>query len=219
MDIQFKERAFYPEERRLLKALKARKEKEINSHIKLCHFIIAGVLGAGFTYITILLPDNFWAFLLGTLAVFSFSFIVFMPYELYKSKRKHKDYMQQLNTIINQDTVDTCYVHAKRIAVAEEYEDEGNLFIIEYDTDKVLYMWDYDYNLQKKFPCLEFEIYGENFFEVLGRQIYPLSARVKPLIIDKKAKWNYMSEEGVPGHLQIYNIGFDKLLDEYNKYT
>ncbi len=216
MDILFKTRPFYPDELRLLKTLKTQKEKEGGGKIKSYHFVIAGLLGAGFTYLTALLPNSFWTFLFGTLAVFAFAFIVFTPYEIYKIRRKSKDFLLRLNTTIDKGTVDTCLIKAKRIAVAKEYEDEGDLFLIDYDTNKVLYLWDYDYTLRKKFPCLDFEIYDDNFFKLFGRQIYPLSDPIKPLTIDRKAKWNYMSKVGTPGHLQIDNTNFDKLVEEYN---
>ena len=216
MDIIFNTRHFYPDELRLLKALKTQNEREGDGKFKFYHFVIAGLLGSGLTYITTLIPDSFWTFILGTLAVFSFAYIVFTPYEAYKMKKKHKDFLQRLKATIDKGTVDTCLINAKRIAVAKEYEDEGDLFIIEYDTDKVLYLWDYDYNLQKKFPCLNFEIYEENFFKLFGRQVYPLSDRIKPLSIDEKGKWNYMSKVGTAEHLQTENINFDKLILDYN---
>ena len=216
MDIPFKTRHFYPDELRLLKTLKTQKDKEGGSKIKFYHFVIAGLLGAGLTYVTTQIPDSFWTFLFGTLAVFSFAFIVFTPYEINKMRKKQKDFLQRLNSTIDKGRVDTCLINAKRIAIAKEYEDEGDLFIIEYDIDKVLYLWDYDYNLRKKFPCLDFEIYEDNFFKLFGRQVYPLSDRIKPLTIDKKAKWNYMSKVGAAGHLETENVSFDKLIEDYN---
>ncbi len=114
MDISFKTRAFYRDELRLLKALKDKKEKESGSKIKFHHFVIAGLLGSGCTYLATLVPDSFWTFLFGTLAVFLFS------------------------------------------------------------------------------------------------------ERIKPLTIDKKAKWNYMKKAGAPEHLQTEAKNFDKLIKEYN---
>lgn len=216
MDILFKTRHFYPDEQKLLKILKTQKEKEGRGKIKYYHFLIAGFLGAGFTYLASLTKGSFWVFPFGVLAVFAFAFIVFMPYEMYKAQKKNKLFLQQLNAYIDRGTVDTCLINAKRIAVAKEYEDEGDLFIIEYDTDRILYLWDYDYNLQKKFPCLDFEIYEDNFFKLAGRQVYPLSDRINPLTIDKKAKWNYISKAGAPEHLETCNVNFDKLTGEYN---
>lgn len=216
MNIFFKTRVFYPDELRLLKTLKEKKEKESSSKIKFHHFITAGFLGTGFTYLATLMPDNFWTFLFGTLAVFLFAFIVFTPYEIYKTKRKQKDFLQLLNITIDKGTVDACLIKAKRIAVAKEYEDEGDLFIIEYDTDKILYLWDHNFNLQMQLPCLDFEIYDKAFSNLLGRQVYALSEHIEPLTIDKKAKWNYMKKIGTPQHLQTETKNFDKLVEEYN---
>lgn len=216
MDITYKSRPFYPDELRLLKTLKTQKEKEVNIKTRLHYFLVAGLLGVSFIYITTLIPDSFWTFLFGTLSVLSFAFIVFMPYEIYKIQRRYNDFLHLLNATIDRGTVETCLINAKRIAVAKEFEDEGDLFIVEYDTEKVLYLWDSDYNLRKNFPTINFEIYAEDFFKLLGRQIYPLSERIKPLIIDKNAKWNYMKKIGSPAHLQTDNINFDRLIEKYN---
>lgn len=70
--------------------------------------------------------------------------------------------------------------------------------------------------MQKKLPCLDFEIYNENFYKLLGRQVYALSERIKPVTIDKKAKWSYMRKVGAPGHLQTESKNFDKLIEEYD---
>ena len=217
MRITFKTRQFYADELRILNTLKNQKEKISRNKIKFYHYIIAGFLGAGCTYFAAIIPDSIWTFLFGTLAVFSLGFIGFMPYEIYKQKKRHKDFLQQLNVFIERGTVDTCIIHSKRIALANEYEDEGDLYIIEYDTDKLLYLWDIDYNLKKKFPCLDFEIYEDKFYKTFGRQIYSLSDPIKPLTIDKKAKWNYMRKIGTPGHLETENKNLDNLIEEYNK--
>ena len=216
MDISFKTRQFYPDELRLLKTLKDKRQKDSGSKIKFHHFLVAGLLGAVFTYLATLTQDSFWVLPFGTLAIFSFAFIVFMPYEIYKKRKKSKRFLQSLSEVIGKGTVDTCAISARKIAVAEEYEDEGDLFVIEYAADKILYMWGYDYNISKKFPCLDFEIYENNFSKLFGRQIYPLSDRIKPFTIDKKAKWNYMRKVGAPGHLETDNITFDKLVADYN---
>lgn len=216
MNLPFETRSFYPDELSLLTKLKYKKEKEINANIKFHQFLIAGVLGAGCTYIASILPDSFWTFLFGTIAVFSFSFIVFMPYEQYKMRRNQKRFLQQLSKAIEKGTVETCSINAKRMAIAKEYEDEGDLYIIEYEIDRILYLWDFDYNLRKKMPCLKFEIYEDNFNKIVGRQVYALSERIKPIIIDKKAKWNYMGKVGTPGQLETAEKNFNDLINEFN---
>lgn len=216
MNIAYTTRNFHPDELRILKTLKTQKEKETSSKIKFYHFLIAGLLGAGLTYITTIIPDSFWTFLFGTIAVFAFSFIIFGPYEIYKQKNRHKLFLRQLSSAIEKGTVDTWLINAKRIAIAPEYEDESDLYIVELNDNEVLYLWDTEYNLNKKFPCLDFEIYEDSFFKLVGRQIYPLSGKVQPVKIDKKAKWNFMKQYGALEHLETEKINFDELLQKYN---
>ncbi|WP_194778675.1 hypothetical protein, partial [Pararhodonellum marinum] len=216
MNITYKTRNFYPDELRILKSLKTQKEKETSSKIKVYHFLIAGLLGAGLTYVTTIIPDSFWTFLLGTIAVFAFGFIVFMPYKIYKLKKRHKLFLRQLSSTIEKGTVETCLINTKRIAIAPEYEDESDLYIVALNNNEVLYLWDTEYNLNKKFPCLDFEIYEISFFKLIGRQIYPLSEKIHPVKIDKKAKWNFMKQYGASGHLETEKINFDNLLTKYN---
>jgi hypothetical protein len=112
--------------------------------------------------------------------------------------------------------VDTCHITAQRIAIAPEYEDEIDLYIIELNNEELLYLWDMEYNLKKKFPCLDFEIYEDNFFKLTGRQIYPLSEKIQPVKISNKVKWNFMKQYGAPGHLETEKVNFDELLEKYN---
>lgn len=212
MEITYTPRAFYPSELKLLKSIVIKKEKEAKRKIKFTHFLIIGVFGILFAYVAVIVPDSFWTFLFGTLAVLSFALIVFVPYEIYKLTNERKSILYQLNTLINQDVVNTCKISAERIAIATEYEDEGNLYIIELNKNEVLYLWDTEFNLNKKFPCLEFEIYDNTFYECTNMQIYPLSDKTKPIKIDKKAKWDYMKKFGVPGNLEIRKIAFDETL-------
>jgi hypothetical protein len=208
MNISYTTRNFHPDELRILKTLKTQKEKETSRKIKFYHFLIAGLIGAGFAYVTTIIPDSFWTFLFGTVAVFAFGFIVFMPYEIYKQKNRHKLFLRQLSAVIEKGTVDTCLVNAKRIAIAPD-EDESDLYIFELKANT-------EYNLNKKFPCLDFEIYEDSFFKLIGIQLYSLSEKVQPVKIDKKAKWNFMKTYGASGHLEIEKANFDELLQKYN---
>jgi hypothetical protein len=216
-NIVFKARSLYSDEQRLLRSLKSKSEKETEVRIKFCYYIIAALSGAGFARLAVFVQDSFWVLPFGTLAVLACSFIVFMPYEVYKGKKKKDERLKELNHFINEGGVCTCLVEAKRIAVAEEYEDEGDLYIIEYEFGKVLYLWNYDYT-PKNFPCLVFEIYEDRFFKMFGRQVCMLSKPIKPVVISGKAKWNYLENMGVPGHLTTQNINFDKLIVDYNNY-
>jgi hypothetical protein len=145
--------------------------------------------------------------------------LIFTPFEMYKQKKKQKIFLQELKDFIEKGTVNITRVNARRIALAQEFEDEGDLFIIEYDIDKVLYFWDHDNTLRKKFPCLQFEIYEDKFAKLIGRMVYPLSERIAPVLIDKKAKWKYMGKISSPAHLQTQPVNLDELVAEYNSYA
>jgi hypothetical protein len=208
MKFQTKTRQLYADELKILNSLLTKTKKEVKSKIKFYHFVFAGLLGATLVYITSIIPDSFWTFLLGTFAVFCCVFIVFMPYEIYKDKKRRRVFIDTLQDYIDKQTIDTYKINALRIAIAPEFEDESDLYIVELEKNKVLYLWDTEYNLKKKFPCLTFEIYEDKFFKIVGRQIYPLS--------EKKAKWNYMKKYGVWEHLDTENIDFDELIEKYN---
>ncbi|MDQ2657158.1 MAG: hypothetical protein M3Y60_07025, partial [Bacteroidota bacterium] len=155
-------------------------------------------------------------FILGTLALFCFAYAVIMPYERYKEIRKARRAINKVEGILDAGKVEVTPVKAKRIAVAKEYEDEGDLYIVEMENSQVLYLWDTEYNLHKNFPCLEFEIYEDEFYKVIGRQINPLSEKIKPVIIPEESKWNYLGKTD-PQHMEVERKNFDKLVDKMSQ--
>jgi len=187
---------------------------------------LALFVGGVFAYLATLTDKDFWVFIFGTTAVFAFAFVVFMPHEAYKTHKRHKKKLQRLNAQIEKQTIDTCHINATRIALVKEYDDEGDWYIVELCSDKVLYLFDSEYNLSKKFPCLQFEIYENSFFELTGRQIYPLSQKTNPVTIIQKNKqrWEYMLEIDTSEQLLgareftlIENINFDQLIKKINE--
>lgn len=217
MNIIYNERNLYPEELRLLKAIRTKTEKAQNSVLKVKPYLIALLIGTGSTSICTIIPDSFWTFLLGTTAVFSFGFVVFTPYEQFKLIKQHKSILNLIESFLNTELVKTCRINAEKIALAPEYEDETDLYLIKMNEHEVLHLWDLEDNLKKKFPCLDFEVYEESFFTITGRQIYPLSDKIEPEKISKKAKWNYMSKYGVQGQLEVENANFEQLIEKYKK--
>lgn len=215
MKIEYNTRVLHSNELRILKSLKNKAEKNKGGKIKFYHYLIAGSLGISLTYITSIIPDSFWTFLLGTSAVFAFAFIVFTPYEVYKMKKQHKEFLNLVNSLIDKGTVKTCQIETTSIAIAPEYEDENDMYIIKLNENEVLYIWDTEYKLNRKFPCLNFEIYEEDFFKITGKQINPLSEKILPIKIEKKAKWNFMKKYGIYGHLEVEKYNFEKLILKY----
>lgn len=218
-EISYTPRPFRPGEKRLLSSLRTSAQKKQVSAIRFYHYLIATVLAAIFIYIASIIHLGFFEFLFGTLGVFSIAFIVFMPYEVFKAKRKRRKFLQDLDTLLDSGVVSVFHVKATRAALAEEYEDENDLYIFELDPDTLLYLWDNEYNLHKKLPCLELEIYDESFFKLTGINAYPLSDRVSPVNINKKAKWAYIGKVGFPETRMIQKASFDILIDEINAFA
>ena len=216
MNITYTARPLYPDEQRILRTLQEKKKKERGTKINSRHFLIAAVIAASFGYLATVIHIGIFEFFFGTIAVFGVGFIVFAPFEIDKAKKRHRNSLADVSSYISQNTVRSCPIAAKRIAVADEYEEEGDLFIIEYDTDRVLFLWDYDYNLRKRFPCLEFEIYEERFARLLGRQVYARSEPFPAVTIAKKAKWNYLRKIHWPRNLTTLDVNFDQLVSAMN---
>jgi len=208
-------RHLYPDEIALLKKNKAKAQKDLKQKVKIHYVIIAILLGIGLSYLVPVFHSKFWAFIFGTLAILCFAFAVLGPYEYYKDLKKLKSRIREIDNFLDSNQLKTIPVEALRIAIAKEYEDEGDLIIIEYQTNNILFLWDYDYNLGKKFPCLKFEIYNDTFFRLVEKQVCALSEKVPPIYIDKKLKWAYMKKYGCPGHLTTEQINLDDLMDKF----
>ena len=216
-DISFYSKNLYPDEKRLLNTLKTKTKKLNSSGIQPRHYVIALSIGLFCIYLCTEIPSSFWKFIFGTTAAFAFGFLIFTPFEVLRINKQRKKLISNIDNIIESGSIKSSIVRAKRIAYAPEYEDENDLYLIELNENSVLHIWDTEYNLKGKFPCLDFEIYDLDYFDITGRQIYPLSEKIKPIKIDKKAKWNYMSKYNVIENLGKESINFDILLERYRK--
>ena len=211
-------RPFYPEELQKLKSLQARETKAAKTKVKFSYFLVAALVGISCNWLAANMQSDFWVFVFGTIAVFGYGFIVFMPYEMFKERKRLKNRITTMQGFIDKGVVETYPVKATRIAFAAEYEDESDLYIVELAPNEVLYLWDMEYCFDNKFPCLDFDIYEDAFANLAGGQIYPRSKKIEPVKIDKKAKWDYLQQVGVPGHLQTEHIHFDDLIKKFQSF-
>lgn len=208
-------RPLLADEIRLLNKLKSSLIKGRVSKFKLHDFFFIFLAGAVFTGMAILMEVKVAAVVFGTLAVLCFSFVVFAPYEMYKQRVQSKKKWSQLNHLMMKNGIQVTRVNALQVAVAKEYEDEGDLFIIEYKAGEVLYLWDHDDQLKKRFPCQQFEIYKEDFISLTGRPVHALSERIQPRVIDAKSKWAYLKKYGGPEHMTTERIEFEELMSRF----
>lgn len=214
--LPFKERQLYSDEIKILNRAKTIATKSLSDSFKLHYFIMAVIIGLLFTFLAIKTSHDFLVFLFGTTAVIAYAFVVFMPYEIYKRKKQIKNQIASLNRFLDTSTVRTFAIKTDKIAIAKEYEDESDLYIVKIDNNKVLFLWDTEYNLNKKLPCTDFEIYEQDFYLTMGRQVYCKGPKTDCIKIDKKKKWKYMGTHGFPEHLMIETKDFDKLIADIN---
>jgi len=203
-------------ETKSLKKIRATNERILKRGYSWANAAIAFVLAVVLLYGATWTRYDLITFLLGTLSVFSLGYAFFTPFEMHKEIRKARRTIRNIDDVLNTGTVEVTPVVATRIALAKEYEDEGDLYLVEMDDDRILYIVDIDHNLRKGFPCLHFELYSDTFYNLVGRQINPLSEKIKPIIVDAESKWKYFKKSRMPVHLETKKTNFDRLLEKIN---
>jgi hypothetical protein len=208
-------RPLLADEIRLLNKLKRRSLKQRVSRFKVTDFIFIFLTGVALLDVAMLMEADFAVTVFGAMAALCLSFAVLAPYEMYRQRRRSKTRWSQLNQLLMENGIEVTRVNALQIAVAKEYEDEGDLFMIEYKAGEVLYLWDHDDQLKKRFPCQQFEIYKEDFTALTGRPVHALSERIQPRVIDAKSKWAFLKKYGGPEHMTTEQIGFEELMSRF----
>lgn len=204
-------------ELKTLAKIRSSREKDLKRNFQWGQPVAAISLGALALYLATWTRYDLFTFLLGTFSVFCVAFVIIRPYEFYKDRKRAGAMKRKVEDVLSAGVLDVTPVSARQVALAKEHEDEGDLYIVETDKGHILYMWDRGYNLKKNFPCLSFEIYSDDFVTLIGRQINPLSEKIKPTLIDPKAKWNYLKKAGSPEHLALEKKNFEKLMEKIAK--
>ncbi|NOU61989.1 hypothetical protein [Marinifilum caeruleilacunae] len=121
--------------------------------------------------------------------------------------------------IQNKGQISVFPIDLNKIARLEEYEDEGDLYLIETKDKKCIYLWDNEYYLidDKDFPSDKLEVYIENAFKYgIGKKVNCLGNKVTPIIVKGDYKWSYFGKLGFPDDLQIEDKQFDAIIEEIN---
>lgn len=196
-----------------LKKVRNSRESELERGYKTRAIITAVIIGIASLYLATWTRYDLFTFILATLAVFSFAYLIIQPFETFKDRKRARSIINRVNAFLEPGNIEVMPVSATRVALAREFKDEGDLYIVDTSGSTILYMWDSMGNLKKNFPCLQFEIYDRDFAELIGRQINPLTEKIKPIEIPAKAKWNYL-QKTKPEHLAIEKKNFDKLVEK-----
>lgn len=212
MNLDYISRPLLPEELKLLRKLKKEIQSRLQHGLRYHWLLYALLAGVVFTTLAVHFGDGFLCFLFGTLAVFSWSALVFGPWEAFKMLKKNKAQLAAFQEYLDGKNIRVIPVDALRIALAPEFEDESDLYVVEYAPDHILYIWDTEYNLNKVFPCLQFDLYEPDFAALTGMVLHPRSGKIEPLHIDSAAKWKHLGEFGGPGEWQAERRNFEELM-------
>ncbi|MBO9731361.1 MAG: hypothetical protein J7623_22165 [Chitinophaga sp.] len=190
--------------------------KQRVSRFTVSDFIFIFLTGLAFTEMAIRIDVRIATWVFGTVAFMCFAFILLAPYEMYRIRRRSKKRWALANRMLMENGIRVTRVNVLQVALAKEYEEEGDLFIVEYKAGEVLYLWDHDHQLKKRFPCQQFELYTPDFTYLTGRPVHALSAKIQPREIDARAKWKYLKKYGGPQHMTTEQIEFEELMERFN---
>lgn len=208
-------RPFFPDEIRLLNKLKLKYSQKAVSRLKVYDLLLIFITGIAFADMATMIKSGLGIAVFGTLAGLCFFVVLFAPFERYQNNRRIKRKWSVANSLLMQNGLTVTRVNALQIALAAEYEDEGDLYLVAYKPDAVLYLWDNNYQLSKRLPCLNFDIYPEEFTRLTGRQVYTLSEQIMPLSIAAAHKWKYLKKYGSPRQLSTEEISMEDLIARF----
>lgn len=139
-----------------------------------------------------------------------------------KQKKNGNKQLQSLTKIKNGNQISVVPIELNRIVKLEEYEDEGDLYLIETKDKKCIYLWDAEYLLidDKEFPSEQIEVYVDDTFKFgINKKVKCLGNKLIPTIVKGKDKWSFYGKVSFPRDLQIEEKPFDKIIEELKTKT
>lgn len=135
--------------------------------------------------------------------------------DYFKQKKNGSAELFALAKISKSGQISVLPLRINRIAKLEEHEDEGDLYLIENESGKCLWLWDAECLLVEdaSFPGAQIEIYlDEPFRNVMGKKVKCSGEKRTPVVVDGSKKWAYFGKVGFPGDLQLEKMGFDEVI-------
>lgn len=179
-------------------------------------FILVGITAASAIHIYYFEKSN-WS-LISKLFVCVAPIGVWVVVEQYlKQKKNGSKELQSLTEIQNKNQISVVPLELNRIAKLEEYEDEGDLYLIETKDKKCVYLWDAEYLLidDKEFPSDQVEVYVDDTFKFgIDKKVKCSGNKLTPTIVNRENKWSFFEMVGFPGDLQVEEKSFDEIIEE-----
>ena len=138
----------------------------------------------------------------------------------FKDGKWMRIHYRNLKDIEAKTTTEVYEIDIKRIALMPEYEDEGNLYLIENSENQCLYLGDYEYLIgaEKDFPSSKIEVYADDTMKlVMDRKIRCFGEKLEMEKIDAEKKWIYFGKVGFDDDLKIIPKSFEEILKEINE--
>lgn len=137
--------------------------------------------------------------------------------QYFEQKKNGNKQLKNLTEIQNENQITVVSIELNRIAKLEEYEDEGDLYLIETKDKKCIYLWDVEYMLvdDKEFPSDQIEMYVDDTFIVgIDKKVKCSGNKLTPIIINAESKLSFFEKVGFPENLQLEEKSFDKIMEE-----
>ena len=135
--------------------------------------------------------------------------------DYFKQKKNGSVELLALAKISKSGQISVLPLRINRIAKLEEHGDEGDLYLIENESGKCLWLWDAEYLLveEASFPAEQTEVYpDETFRNSMGKKVKCSGEKLTPVVVDGAKKWAYFGKVGFPGDLQWEKKGFDEVI-------
>lgn len=135
----------------------------------------------------------------------------------FKQKKNGNKELRSLTEIQNDGKVSVVPLELNRVAKLEEYEDEGDLYLIETKDKECIYLWDAEYLLvdDKEFPSEQVEVYIDDIFKFgIDKKVRCSGNKLTPIIVSGENKWSFYGKVGFPGDLHAEEKSFDKIIEE-----
>jgi hypothetical protein len=179
-------------------------------------FILLGITAASAIHIYYFDKSN-WS-LISKISVCVAPIGIWVVVEQYfRQKKNENKELQSLTEIRNENQILVISVELDRIAKFEEYEDEGDLYLVETKDKESIYLWDAEYLLfdDNEFPSEQVEVYVDDTFKFgIDKKVKCSGNKLTPIIVSGESKWTFFKRVGFPGDLQTEEKPFDKIIEE-----
>ncbi len=211
-----------------LRSQKRENIKIIELSYKIKPYIIIGILtflsGVTLYFFSKSFNKIFLGEFVGQLIGFIFSVCIallfYFPFEQIKSRKRLNNENTQIESLINKNEIEVYEIQTNQAIHFIQYDDEGELYLIQISENKLLYIWDDQTLIKKtKFPNTHFEIYKDiDLRWLLWNKVTYKGQRFTPKKVTANTKSKYFKAEGYPEDLTEIEGNIESFFEKVNQY-